>query len=121
MFEHINTGFIILSSMGVFTLSMVMLLVYGKSLKEKMPTSKVHYFLFLLLAVVVAIPFWDSFETTERIKENTKYFNTSVALECYGGFTPYVVKKESGWVISGERIIKDDLIVNVARCKRVKE
>lgn len=99
MFEHINTGFIILSSMGAFTLSMVMLLVYGKSLKEKMPTSKVHYFLFLLLAVVVAIPFLGSFETTECIKENTKYFNTAVALKCYGGFTPYIVKKRVAGVV----------------------
>jgi len=117
MFEYINPGFYILSTILIVA-SLGILALDDKKGKE----SKKSTFPILIILFSVAFPLGFSYVNKIKIKENIKYFNQNLPLECTNAFKLYIVSKNRNWeIVKKDSFTKNDLIIRADNCNYNEE
>lgn len=120
MFEYINHGFILTSGILLFMAFSIFILEYGKTIEEG-TTYKINKFVVFVVVFAIAMPLYDAHSTNSIIDSNVKSFNKREALKCFGGFSAYLVSKESGWELRGDSFLKESLLIRADSCSKYGE
>ena len=118
--EYINTGFIVLSAILLMGLSLLFILVKGKSLSENTQARGLPW-IFAGIVIAIIIPIYDGYSTKETIDANIKLFKSHNELQCSIGFSSYLVSQKRGWRERNETFTKNDLLVDARYCDKSKE
>lgn len=120
MFEDIELKLVVVSIVLVVILLLALVAVHVKS-KEEPELKVVKYFLIPLMGIAIVMPFYSADTKHNTTLQNTKFYNEGVPMKCFGGFTPYIISKESGWSIRGKSFVKEDFVADMTRCFMLEE
>ncbi len=112
MFEYINPGFIVLSSIIIFLMLLLAILESGKA-KSENRKPKNPIFLLLTVGVVVFITLSNAYSVKSTIESNKKAFENNQVLECFS----HLVSAKDGWIIHNDKFLKDSLLVHSSGCE----
>ena len=116
MFEYINPGFYIISGIILFLMLILFMFEISSAKSEKRKIKISMFAIFTTLFVIIA-PLYVSMDTKSSIKENLRYFNNGITLECSTLATDYLVSKTNGWEQHRDGFVKDSLLIRADKCK----
>ncbi len=115
MSEYINPLFLMLGILLLFALSVLVIMELEENRKKGRNNigARITATVFIMLAFM----FWDASDTKKSIENNKADFNRGIALECNRGFNTYLVQKSTGWQLSKESFLKNDILIPLKNCK----
>ena len=117
MFEYINPGFYILSTILIVASLGILALEDKKERKSKKSTFPILVILFSII-----LPLGFSYINKMEIKENIKYFEDNLPLECSSGLKTYIISKDRKWeIVKKDSFTKNDLMIRADKCSLNKE
>lgn len=105
--DYTNEVYFFLSGILMFA-SFILLLIFEKGIMRKL--------FYLIFVLAMGIPYMIGYQNYHTITKNIKEFRDHKSLECYSGTDSYLVSKQRGWELDGEKFLKEDLLVSVHRC-----
>ncbi len=115
MFEYVNLGFWMLGLLLLFVLSALVIIELNENRKKE--THNIGARVTATVFIMVALMFFDASDTKKSLIDNKADFNRGIALECDTGFNTYLVQKSTGWQLSKESFLKNDILISLKDCK----
>ncbi|MDF1875635.1 hypothetical protein JHD48_07805 [Sulfurimonas sp. SAG-AH-194-I05] len=115
MFEHINTGVLIMGIVSSVMIVFAMILRSGKAAHENKEIGP-PYILMLMLAISMGMIVYDGLSSQEKFLSTVKGFKENKTLRCSTLGNTYLVSKSKGWSEHKDGYSKGDLFFRVKYC-----